>query len=91
MITEVAVVGSSRRRMGADGKARYTALYHDERGRQRSAGSFGTRRDADRAWQAAEATLAAGRPGNPRAGRMTFRSYVEDTWFPNHVLEPSTR
>jgi hypothetical protein len=85
------VVGFSRKRIGADGRPRYAALYKDARGQQRSAGSFRSRREADRAWQAVEATIAAGRPGDVRAGRMSFRRYVEDTWFPNHVLEPSTR
>lgn len=85
------MVGFSRKRIGADGRPRYAALYKDARGQQRSAGSFSSRREADRAWQAVEATIAAGRPGDVRAGRMSFRRYVEDTWFPNHVLEPSTR
>jgi hypothetical protein len=38
-----------------------------------------------------EATFAAGRPSDPRRGRMTFTTYLETIWFPNHVLEPSTR
>jgi integrase len=84
-------MGFSRRRRGRDGRFRYTAYYVDARQRQRSAGTFGTRKDADRAWQAVEASLAAGRPTDPRRGRMTFQDYVEQTWFPNHVLEPSTR
>jgi integrase-like protein len=31
------------------------------------------------------------RPGDPRAGRIPFRRYVTEQWFPNHVLEPTTR
>ena len=84
-------MGFSRKRIGADGKPRYAALYKDVRGQQRSAGSFRTRRAADHAWKAAEAAMAAGRPGDLRAGNMTFRHYVEETWFPNHVIEPTTR
>ena len=43
-------VGFSRRRTGTGGRVRYTAVYRDLRGRQRSAGSFATRREADRVW-----------------------------------------
>jgi integrase len=84
-------MGFSRRRAGRDGKARWTAYYLDARERQRSAGTFSTKKDADRAWQAVETAFAAGRPTDPRRGRMTFEDYVDKTWFPNHVLEPSTR
>ena len=84
-------MGFSRRRVGPDGSERYQAMYRDARGRQLSAGSFPSRRQAERAWQRAEATLAAGRPGDARAGQITFAAYVEHTWFPNHVLEPTTR
>jgi hypothetical protein len=62
----------------------------DSRGRERSAGTFGSRRDADRAWQQAEVRAAEGRAGDPRRGRQTFRRYVEETWLPNHVIEVST-
>jgi integrase len=84
-------MGYSRKRKGRDGRARYTAYYLDARQRERSAGTFSTRRDADRAWQMVEASFAAGRPTDPRRGRMTFEHYVEKVWYPNHVMEPSTR
>ena len=84
-------MGSSRRRVGSDGRLRYIALYRDARGRQRSAGTFATKRLANRAWQKAEAVADSGRPGDPRSGRITFSAYVDDHWFPNHILEPSTR
>ncbi|MGI8612973.1 MAG: tyrosine-type recombinase/integrase [Nocardioidaceae bacterium] len=61
------------------------------RGHERSAGTFSNRKNADKAWQMTEATFAAGRPSDPRRGRMTFTTYLETIWFPNHVLEPSTR
>ena len=83
-------MGQSRKRVGANGACRYTAYYDDARGRRRSAGTFATRKDADRAWQRAEALQAAGRPGDRRA-RICFRDYVTLQWFPNHVLEPTTR
>jgi hypothetical protein len=44
-------VGSTRERAGSNGSVRYTALYRDLKGRQRSAGTFSTERQADRAWQ----------------------------------------
>jgi integrase len=84
-------VGYSRRRIGRDSRPRYTAYYLDAQGQERSAGTFATRRDADRAWQQVEATYAAGRPNDPRRGRLAFRTYVDEVWFPNHVLEASTR
>ncbi|SHF77703.1 Phage integrase, N-terminal SAM-like domain [Jatrophihabitans endophyticus] len=35
--------------------------------------------------------MAAGRPGDPTAGRVSFADYVNENWFPNYVLEASTR
>jgi integrase len=35
--------------------------------------------------------LTLGRLGDPARGRQTFRRYVEDTWFPNHEVEATTR
>jgi integrase len=84
-------VGFSRRRIGRDGKPRYTAYYVDVKGRERSAGTFSNRKEADKAWQRAETKLAEGRVGDPARGRMTFQRYVEETWLPNHQMEPSTR
>lgn len=78
-------------RKAKDGKPRYTAIYRDLRDRKRSAGTFTSRRDADRAWQRAEVKLAEGRVGDPRRGRQNFKTYVEGEWLPHHVIEPSTR
>jgi integrase len=85
------VVGFSRRRVGRDGRPRYTAYYLDVRGAARSAGTFSSRKDADHAWQQVEVVQASGRPSDPRRGRLTFRTYVDEVWFPNHVMEASTR
>jgi hypothetical protein len=87
---EVAV-GSTRERIGSDGSVRYTALYRDLKGRQRSAGTFTTQRQADRAWPRAESKVAQGQLGEPVRGRQTFRDYVEKTWLPNHEIEATTR
>lgn len=83
-------MGQSRKRTVAGGKVRYTAYYDDLRGRRRSAGTFSTRKAADSAWRDAEALQHAG-PGDVRAGQQRFADYVTNTWFPNHILEPSTR
>ncbi|MGH3713664.1 MAG: tyrosine-type recombinase/integrase [Micromonosporaceae bacterium] len=84
-------MGYSRKRTGRDGKPRYTSYYWDLRGRERSAGTYATKREADKAWQKEEAKVAEGRPGDPRRGRQTFQRYVLEEWFPNHVIEPNTR
>jgi integrase len=39
-------MGFSRKRVGKDGKPRYTAGYLDIRGRERSAGTFSNKKDA---------------------------------------------
>ena len=67
-------MGFSRKRVGRDGRPRYTSYFLDAQGQERSAGTFATRRDADRAWQAVEAIYAAGRPADPRRGRLAFRT-----------------
>jgi integrase len=84
-------VGHSRKRLGRDGKPRYTAYYEDLRGIRHSAGTFATRRAADRAWQRSEARVAEGRANDPRRGRQTFERYVEGVWLPNHIMEITTR
>jgi integrase len=84
-------VGFTRKRTRPDGTVRYAAVYRDARGKVRHAGTFPTRRQADRAWQHAEALLVSGRPGDPASGRISFVGYVNEQWFPNHVIEPSTR
>jgi integrase len=84
-------MGFARKRVGKDGKVRYTAAYRDLRGSIRSAGTFGSERAANQAWQKAEVELRQGRVGDPARGRQTFRKYVEAKWLPNHVLEPTTR
>lgn len=84
-------MGYSRNRPRLDGKPRYTAYYWDLRGRGRSAGTFARKKDADHAWQAAEARVAEGRAMDLRRGRQRFGEYVTETWLPNHVMELSTR
>jgi hypothetical protein len=73
-------MGYAQKRVGRDGKPRYTAVYQDIRGQRRSAGTFSSKKDANTAWQRAEAKVgegrlsdhaAAGRPSaatSPRSG-----------------------
>jgi len=84
-------MGYSRKRVGRAGKPRYTAYYFDIRGQQRSAGTFSNIRDANKAWQDAEASIRAGKKGDPKRGRQTFEAYVLDKWLPHHLLEPGVR
>jgi integrase len=84
-------MGYSRVRKGKDGRARYTAYYWDIRGQERSAGTYSSRREADKAWQRAESKVAEGRAGDPRRGHQTFERYVREEWLPNHVMELRTR
>jgi integrase len=83
-------MGFSRKRMGPRG-VRYAAVYRDASGNVRHVGSYLTRREADRAWQRAEARQEEGRPTITRHGGVTFRRYVDETWLRHHVIEPSTK
>ena len=77
-------------RKEADGTRRYMAAYRDPVGRTRSAGSFVSKRDADRAGRRAEARVEDGSWIDRSAGRITFRDYVEKVWWPSRHLEVST-
>ena len=70
---------------------RYTGAYRDPDGRTRSAGSFSTRRDAQRAAQREEQKVLAGAWHDGTLGEITFRGYVETEWLPNKQIEASTR
>lgn len=84
-------MGFSRKRIGQDGKPRYTAYYLDIRGQERSAGTFSNKKDANDAWKDAEAQVRAGKQGDPGRGRQTFQTYVLEKWLPHHLLEPGVR
>ena len=84
-------MGWVRSRVGDDGRRRYTACYRDARDRTRSAGTFATKREAVAAAAQAEVLLGQGRLGGADVGKLPFQRYVDEVWFPHHVLEPSTR
>jgi integrase len=88
---KVVSMGFSRKRIGRDGKPRYTAYYLDIRGQERSAGTFSSKKDANDAWKKAEGAVSAGKPGDPSRGRQTFKVYVLERWLPHHLLEPGVR
>lgn len=75
----------------ANGTVTYIARYRDLRGRKRTAGTFTSRREAERAWQRAESRLDAGQVGDPRRGRQSLEHYVLEEWLPHHVIEATTR
>jgi integrase len=74
-----------------DNGPRYTAIYWDTAGRQRSAGTFNSRREAEKAGRQAESRVEAGTWVDPISGKTTFRDYVEKAWWPSRHLEASTR
>jgi hypothetical protein len=71
-------------------KRRYTAVFQDVRGAERSAGTFADRAAAARAWKSAEASVADGRYLDVDQGRKRFEEYARDTWLPQYAGEDST-
>ncbi|MFZ2033612.1 MAG: hypothetical protein WAW53_07645 [Candidatus Dormiibacterota bacterium] len=84
-------MGYSKKRIDRNGKARFTACYLDARGALRSAGTFTSKKDADKAWQKAETGVGEGRFNDPRRGRQSFRRYITEEWLAHYVIEASTR
>jgi hypothetical protein len=84
-------MGYAKKRKDKNGKNRYTAVYVDVRGRERSAGTFSNAKEANTAWQDKEAEIRQGKVGDPSRGRTTLLKYVEEKWLPNHRMEPKTR
>jgi integrase len=71
-------------------KHRYTAVFWDVRGVERSAGTFGRRVLAERAWKSAEASVADGRYLDLDQGRKRFADYALGTWLPQFAGEDTT-
>ena len=68
----------------------YKGCYRDPEGRERSAGTFRSRRDALRAANREEQSVLAGRWHDASLGAVTFRAYVERDWLPSKHVEAST-
>ncbi|MGH8893230.1 MAG: tyrosine-type recombinase/integrase [Actinomycetes bacterium] len=81
----------AKRRDLDDGRVRFTGVYLDPAGRSRSAGTFDSKRLALREARAAEAAIEAGNWIDPSNGKITFREYVEQHWWPSRHLELSTK
>jgi hypothetical protein len=73
-------MGHARPRVGVSGKTRWVAAYLDLHGRERSAGTYPSKREADRVWTRAEADAAAGVSTDLRRAKTTFAAYVTATW-----------
>jgi integrase len=72
-------------------RTRYTAAYRDASGRERSAGTYDTRREAVRKAREAEGKIEEGSWTDPCDGKTTFCEYAERRWLPSLVdLEVNT-
>lgn len=81
----------AKRRLLGSGRVRFTGIYLDPSGRERSVGTFDSKRVALHEARAAEAAIEAGNWVDPSHGKITFREYVEKHWWPSRHLELSTR
>ena len=73
-----------------DGETRFVACYRDPEGRQRSAGTYSSRRAAERAAHREEAKVRDGAWHDHSRGQVTFAEYVETVWLPSKHVETST-
>lgn len=74
------------------GKTVYYAVYVDPDGRRRTAGSYATKREAEKAADAQEKGVALGAWVDPVQSKMTFRAYLDTHYWPTTAhLEVSTR
>jgi integrase len=79
------------KREDSDGGTRFQVRFRDVDGNKRSAGTFASRREAVKAGRRIDGKVEDGTWINPAAGRITFRDYVEQSWWPSRHLEVSTR
>src|SRR3954466_11677522 len=77
-------------RVTDDGDTRFVACYRDPEGRQRSAGTYSSRRAAERAAHREEAKVREGGWHDHSRGQVTFAEYVETVWLPSKHVETST-
>jgi integrase len=79
-----------KERVSDDGDKRFVACYRDPEGRQRSAGTYSSRRAAERAGNREEAKVREGAWHDHSRGEITFAEYVETVWLPSKQVETST-
>ncbi len=77
-------------RVTDDGDKRFVGCYRDPEGRQRSAGTFSSRRAAERAANREEGKVREGAWHDHTRGQVTFAEYVETVWLPSKQVETST-
>jgi integrase len=77
-------------RVTDDGTKRFVACYRDPEGRQRSAGTYSSRRAAERAGNREEAKVRDGAWHDHNRGQVTFADYVQTVWLPSKHVESST-
>lgn len=78
-------------RKRADGATRYLAQYRDPEGRIRSAGTYPSRRPAERAGNREEQQVLAGSWRDQSLGEVPFQRFVENDWLPSKHIEPTTK
>ena len=83
-------MGWVKQRVTDDGTKRFVACYRDPEGRQRSAGTYASRRAAERAGNREEAKVREGSWHDHSQGQVTFAEYVETVWLPSKQVETST-
>ncbi len=79
-----------KERLTDDGDKRFVACYRDPEGRTRSAGTYSSRRAAERAGNREEAKVREGAWHDHSRGEVTFAEYVETVWLPSKQVETST-
>jgi hypothetical protein len=79
-----------KERITDDGDKRFVACYRDPEGRQRSAGTYSSRRAAERAANREEAKVREGAWHDHSRGVVTFAEYVQTVWLPSKQVETST-
>jgi integrase len=72
------------------GDKRFIACYRDPEGRQRSAGTYSSRRAAERAGDREEANVGQGTWHDHSRGQVIFAEYVETVWLPSKQVETTT-
>ena len=77
-----------KERITDDGDKRFVACYRDPEGRQRSAGTYSSRRAAERAANREEAKVREGSWHDHSRGQVTFADYVETVWLPTSTSRP---
>src|SRR3954454_16454115 len=73
-----------------DGDTRFVACSRAPEARQRSAGTYSSRRAAERAAHREEAKVREGAWHDHTRGQVTFAEYVETVWLPSKHGESST-